>query len=122
MHACLRYPSSLVMNFEFLDKDLLTKTKSAANAFSITRTKGFARSLESHRSEPNGESQTRWSSNQIEILDIVSKLSKQQPKSIGLQTTFFRLGLDSINAVQIAAQLKQRGLKVSPIEVLEVVL
>lgn len=65
---------------------------------------------------------TEWSIMQRDILDIVAKLSKQSPTKIEQNTSFFRLGLDSINAAQIAASLRQKGWMVTPIEVIEVLL
>jgi aryl carrier-like protein len=65
-------------------------------------------------------SSAEWTVIQSDILHIVAKLSKQSPNQIDQQTSFFRLGLDSINAAQIAAYLRRKGWDISPVEVIEV--
>lgn len=61
-----------------------------------------------------------WTPVEIEICNVFAKLSNVKQSMIGLQTTVYRLGLDSISAVQIAAQLRHKGRNISPLDVLEV--
>lgn len=120
MHGFLQYPAASAADVEFLDESLRNTAMHAHGNTDATDDRStHPLSQESH-SDQRTESMRQWSASENEILDIVAKLADQQPNTISLQTTFFRLGLDSINAVQIAARLRQKGQKVSPIEVLEV--
>ena len=120
MNACLRYPAALAADFEFLDAHLIQIARAAHMTTETGEEETTVSSSQEPHTEQRSEAAEQWSPSENEILHIVAKLAKHQPNTIGLQTTFFRLGLDSINAVQIAAQLRQRGQRVSPIEVLEV--
>ena len=120
MQACLEFPSASAADFGFLDGDLLrtaVDTSSAANTdqkiFAATRSGG-------DQPETGSTSKMEWTAVETEIRDVFVKLSNVKRSVIGLQTTIFRLGLDSISAVQIAAQLRQKGRKISPMDVLEV--
>ena len=120
MQACLQFPSATVTDFGFLDKKLLAQAADASTA--ARREPNKAETLASNYEDLKScaESQTHWTSDQIEILGVLSKLSNVKRQMIGLQTTIFRLGLDSISAVQIAAHLRENGRRLSPIDVLEV--
>ena len=122
MQACLEFPSALITDFGFLHGDLLEIALKASSAAKANHEK-FATTL-SGGDKPNtsAELNVEWTTGEIEIeiLDVFAKLSNVKRSMIGLQTTIFRLGLDSISAVQIAAHLRQKGRKISPIEVLEV--
>lgn len=70
---------------------------------------------------PNGISQTpEWSHEELEVVGVLVALSGVDPTHIDPETTIFQLGLDSINAVQIAARLRESGFTVSSGDVLEV--
>ncbi|KAM9876129.1 amino acid adenylation domain-containing protein [Verticillium dahliae] len=60
-----------------------------------------------------------WSELEKAIRDILSKLSGVAVSRIGLQTTIFQLGLDSINAVQIATLLRKQDHNVSTFDVVD---
>ncbi|CRK13661.1 hypothetical protein BN1708_010896 [Verticillium longisporum] len=60
-----------------------------------------------------------WSELEKTIRDILSKLSGVAVSRIGPQTTIFQLGLDSINAVQIAALLRKQDHNVSTFDVVD---
>ncbi|EEY23903.1 conserved hypothetical protein [Verticillium alfalfae VaMs.102] len=60
-----------------------------------------------------------WSELEKIVRDILSKLSGVPLSQIGLQTTIFQLGLDSINAVQIAALLRNQNHTVSTFDVVD---
>ncbi|KAI9724257.1 MAG: NRPS [Chrysothrix sp. TS-e1954] len=53
------------------------------------------------------------------VRQILAQLSGRDERSMGAETTIFRLGLDSINAVQIAARLRDAGSDISTADVLE---
>lgn len=60
-----------------------------------------------------------WTHTERQIQTIVSELSKVPLANVTRSTSIFQLGLDSINAVQIASMLRQEGFKVSASDVIE---
>ena len=116
---CLSYPSAIALDFRFLGQEIETTLKSFAA--DIVDDDGFqvSSSCQENSLSDFGLS-AEWTIMQKDILDIVAKLSKQSPVKIEQNTSFFRLGLDSINAAQIAANIRQKGWMVTPIEVIEV--
>lgn len=119
LEDCLKYPSAIALDFRFLGREFETMLKtSAAN---IVDDDGLQTSSSCQESSVSDFGlSAEWTVMQRDIFDIVAKLSKQSPVKIEQQTSFFRLGLDSINAAQIAANLRQKGWMVNPIEVIEV--
>jgi ferricrocin synthase len=117
LNNCLRYPSAKALDFGFLDQDIV-KMACATTTTNDDKTRMNAASKEAIR--VNSALNIGWTNIQMDILDIVAKLSKHSPKIIEQQTSFFRLGLDSISAAQIAAFLRLKGWNVSPVEVIEV--
>lgn len=81
-------------------------------------------SLVPRRVEMNGgdrqhlENET-WSDSENMIRQILSELSGVPENRISRQTGIFRLGLDSINAVQVASMLKRKGYEVSASDVVQ---
>ena len=53
------------------------------------------------------------------IVEIITSLKPEARTGISKHTTIFHLGLDSINAVQIASQLRKHGYKVTSASILE---
>ena len=119
MSDCLQYPSAIALDFRFMGDDIEKITKNSA-----TNNADGDRLQSSSSCEeipgPNFGLGTEWTIMQRDVLDIVAKLSRQSPEKIEQQTSFFRLGLDSINAAQIAANLRQKGWDITPVEVIEV--
>ncbi|KAM0279736.1 hypothetical protein ACHAQH_004427 [Verticillium albo-atrum] len=60
-----------------------------------------------------------WTKQEEIIRAVLSKLSGTAESRISRKTTIFQLGLDSINAVQIAAVLRKQGLDASTFDVIE---
>ncbi len=116
---CLQYPSALALDFRILGQDVKLSIKTTPSAgmddagLQMTPTGNEARELDL-------ASSAEWTVIQSDILHIVAKLSNQSPKQIDQQTSFFRLGLDSISAAQVAAYLRLKGWDISPVEVIEV--
>ena len=54
-----------------------------------------------------------WTETQQDIRQVFAELSERPPSMVSLRTTIFQLGLDSINAVQLAAMLRSKGYVVS---------
>lgn len=120
MQACFQFPSATVTDFGFLDKRLLAQAADASRVAKINLSKVESLRSNGEHLESHTQSQDQWTGDQLEILDVLSKLSNVKRQTIDLQTSIFRLGLDSISAVQITAHLRERGWKLSPIDILEV--
>ncbi|KAH7130013.1 hypothetical protein B0J13DRAFT_530084 [Dactylonectria estremocensis] len=65
------------------------------------------------------ESEEDWNEIETKVRQILSQLSSIPESQIRRCTTIFQLGLDSINAVQIASILRQEGFSVSASDVIE---
>lgn len=61
-----------------------------------------------------------WSHEEEALRDVICKISGANADFVDLGTTIFQLGLDSINAVQIAGTLRSLGYKISAGDILEV--
>ncbi|KAF5553115.1 non-ribosomal peptide synthetase [Fusarium napiforme] len=60
-----------------------------------------------------------WSELELQVRHVLATLSGVGNQHIQRRTTIFQLGLDSINAVQVASVLRQRGFVVSASDVIE---
>ncbi|KAK5005866.1 hypothetical protein LTR16_006050, partial [Cryomyces antarcticus] len=56
---------------------------------------------------------------ELEMQNILSRLSGTPMERMSRDTTLYQLGLDSISAVQVAAQLRKKGYTVSAADVIE---
>lgn len=60
-----------------------------------------------------------WTETEAAIRDVLLALSSVEPKNVTKHTTIYRLGLDSISAIQAANRLKNRGLNITAADILE---
>ncbi|PSK56044.1 Nonribosomal peptide synthetase 2 [Elsinoe australis] len=60
-----------------------------------------------------------WTETEAAIRDVLLALSSVEPKNVTKHTTIYRLGLDSISAIQAASRLKNRGLNITAADILE---
>ncbi|POR38693.1 Siderophore peptide synthetase [Tolypocladium paradoxum] len=60
-----------------------------------------------------------WTETERTIQEVISALSGVPAAKVSRRTSIFHLGLDSINAVQVASMLRQRGFKLSASDVIE---
>lgn len=60
-----------------------------------------------------------WTDTERTIQEVISELSGVPAAKVSRHTSIFHLGLDSINAVQVASMLRQRGFKLSASDVIE---
>lgn len=65
------------------------------------------------------QSGMEWTELQTKIRQVLSSLSATPIQRIRHETSIFQLGLDSINAVQVASMLRKEGLAVSASDVIE---
>lgn len=71
---------------------------------------------ESFTPETDGE----WNKVELEVRDILAEVSQVAPEKITKVSTIYQIGLDSISVAQVAMKLRQRGLLISVIDILEV--
>lgn len=95
-----------------IDKDLLPAGSRA-----------ILQGLETQRDEELAADQTVEAGNlnnvEIAVREVLSDLSGVPRNMIHRNTTIFKLGLDSINAVQVASMLRQQGHTISASEIIE---
>lgn len=66
-----------------------------------------------------GNDNSEWSDIELRVRKVISDISGSHYTTISRQTTIFHVGLDSINAVQVASVLRNQGFKVSVSDVME---
>ncbi|KAK5109039.1 hypothetical protein LTR62_007587 [Meristemomyces frigidus] len=72
------------------------------------------------RVEPSTEDGHRgWTAEQSLIRSSFAALAKVDSQKITIHTSLYHLGLDSLNAVQVAHQLRKKGLKVDAADIME---
>ncbi|EGR44663.1 non-ribosomal peptide synthetase, siderophore synthesis [Trichoderma reesei QM6a] len=70
-------------------------------------------------SDEPSQNDAEWTEQQKQIRQVFSSLSKVSIEKIFPETSIFQLGLDSINAVQVASMLRREGFAVSASDVIE---
>lgn len=95
----LRYPSS----HSIAKMSLPPSFSSRLNGLGLVRTATSSEDTAPH------DYKAEWSESERTIRDVFSTMSKTSEERISRQTTIFQLGLDSINAVQVAAMLRNKG-------------
>ncbi|KAL9072862.1 MAG: hypothetical protein Q9157_004942 [Trypethelium eluteriae] len=72
-----------------------------------------------HGATAQEDANADWTEVEWSIREVITQFSLSSGNQIKRNTTIYQLGLDSINAVQIAAKLRDRGLKVSSSDMME---
>ncbi|EME41700.1 non-ribosomal peptide synthetase-like protein [Dothistroma septosporum NZE10] len=106
--SCLRYPSSPVKHF------LDFKSSRIADKLIPQIPSAFSK-----EGQEAAEESTEWDSNTSTVRDIFAKLAKIDQYRIGKQTSLYQIGLDSLNAVQVASMLRAQGFKVDAADVMQ---
>lgn len=109
LEACLRFPSSTIAHVEAEGAGILAPEEGVI--------KGLTNGEES--AEPGADAAGEWTEEEKTIREVFVKMSGIQASRIGKGTSLYSLGLDSLNAVQVASQLRKRGLRVSAADVME---
>ncbi|KAL1888758.1 NRPS [Ceratocystis pirilliformis] len=68
---------------------------------------------------PSTDDSYEWSHTELAIRAVFAKLSNVAESKVKPCSTIYQLGLDSINAVQVASALRMQGFSVSGVDVLE---
>ncbi|OAL63254.1 nonribosomal siderophore peptide synthase SidC [Trichophyton rubrum] len=111
LNHTLRFPEARVMDFSFVESD-----EQVSRGLSVFRNIGEANG--DHKTNGYDKSE-EWSAESLEIRDLLSAMSKVDKKRISMDTTIFALGLDSINAIQIAGRFRKVGYEISAADILE---
>ncbi|KAM3512625.1 hypothetical protein MY11210_003719 [Beauveria gryllotalpidicola] len=65
------------------------------------------------------DSDSSWTDEELAVRAVLSELSQTPTQRIDRTTSLFKLGLDSINAVQVAAILRQKDYSISASDIIE---
>lgn len=103
------YPYSQALDTTFLDNLVLQSVE-----FEVQKADAIN---ESYMHEP---SVADWDAHAAKIRDVLCELSGAQRADITLDTTIYQLGLDSINALQLARKLTNLGYEITAGDILEV--
>ncbi|KAK5657928.1 hypothetical protein OQA88_2477 [Cercophora sp. LCS_1] len=106
--SCVKFPASSPDISTSLPEDW----KSAIDSVSIET------ALSSHPKAATTTNGHLWSPTGQAIRDVLSTLSSRDSERINPSTTIYQLGLDSINAVQVASLLRKQGFTVSASDVI----
>ncbi|KAL7805335.1 non-ribosomal peptide synthetase, siderophore synthesis, partial [Trichoderma aethiopicum] len=104
----LDHPSSALPNRSHLNSAQL----STLSAITVERSAAKA-------TDEFPQNDAEWSEPQKKIRQVLSSLSRVPTEKIHPRTSIFQLGLDSINAVQVASMLRREGFAVSASDVIE---
>ncbi|KAM0447850.1 hypothetical protein ACHAO4_008594 [Trichoderma viride] len=104
----LDHPSSAMLSKNEINASYL----STINEINIRRSTRIAPAEDT-------QSDAEWTELQTKIRQVLSSLSATPIQKIRHETSIFQLGLDSINAVQVASMLRKEGLAVSASDVIE---
>lgn len=100
-HASLLNKEDLPDTFRTIIDQLLPRTEKDNTAVTLSNKK------------------EEWSELELQVRHVLATLSGVSEQHIQRRTTIFQLGLDSINAVQVASVFRQRGFVVSASDVIE---
>lgn len=106
--SCLRYPSSPTSHF--MDFDMSSIAGKLAPPAHIAASAG-----DSSTEAFDGT----WSPEESMVRQIFSDLAGVNLARISKQTSLYQIGLDSLNAVQVASQLRKQGVRLDAADVLQ---
>ncbi|PPJ55288.1 hypothetical protein CBER1_04278 [Cercospora berteroae] len=68
--------------------------------------------------DANGDADS-WTDEETMVREIYAELAAIRTDQISKQTSLYQIGLDSLNAVQVASQLRKRGVKIDAADVMQ---
>jgi acyl carrier protein/aryl carrier-like protein len=104
LSSILRYPSGSIANFD---------------GFDHSRISGMLAAQEEPLEDVNGETTPASAHVENSVREVFARLSGLSMNSIRRDTSMFQIGLDSLNAPQVAVHLRSAGLGVDAGDVLE---
>lgn len=108
LESCLRFPSSSIHDIDGVDKQSFS---------GMLATKLVTDDLR-HSSEDENSAEV-WSEEERLVQQAFSHFSSVQAEKIRRHTSLYRLGLDSLHAVQVASRLRSKGLTIAAADVME---
>ncbi|KAK5125699.1 hypothetical protein LTR85_011973 [Meristemomyces frigidus] len=108
--SCLRYPSSDVHSFGETESSQVIGSLKTPQRYSETKATDHA---------PMDEDHNAWTPQETKVREVFANFSGLDQTCITRMTSMFRLGLDSLNAAQVAARLRKVGLQVDATDVIE---
>ncbi|SMQ47177.1 unnamed protein product [Zymoseptoria tritici ST99CH_3D7] len=109
--SCMRYSSSSLDQFvEFDSAQIAGKLRAPLAPSEVN---GNDENLS------NGDTAGSWSSAEQKIRQIFAELADVDPARISKRTSLYRIGLDSLNAVQVASQMRSSGMEVDAADVMQ---
>lgn len=106
--SCLRYPSSPIGHFMDFDVSHIAGKLAPVHSTSLTNGNDLGNGTDSE-----------WSPEESMVRQIFSDLSGVALARISKQTSLYQIGLDSLNAVQVASQLRKLGKSLDAADVLQ---
>jgi amino acid adenylation domain-containing protein len=110
--SCIRYPSSDVSDFIDFDRNIIAGSLKPDRQLVET-------ARETTLNEVDADDDEDWSLLELQIRSAYSAISRAPEENIRKSTTIYRLGLDSISAIQVANQLRKSGLEIQSSDVME---
>lgn len=105
LQTCLRYPSGSVSQLGF------AKQSELAGLLAPTPDS-------STKEGASADSDATWSSDENMVREVFATLAGIDASQISKETSLYRIGLDSLNAVQVASQLRKRNLNVDAADIM----
>lgn len=115
--SCVKYPSSDPSDLMEFDK--ASVAGSLAPDASYMQAAQTALRGDSQDVSAKNYDDVPWSSTELDIRDAYSAISGTPPERIAKDTTIYRIGLDSISAIQIASHLRKKGFGLNSGDILE---
>ena len=106
LESCLRYPHSDIKHFHDFDSAQIAGILATPEDKIVD-------------SDDIGQSNEQWSMEEGTVREVYSRLAGVHKKHISKDTPMYRIGLDSLNAAQIANQLRSFGIRVDAADVIE---
>ncbi|KAG9899731.1 peptide synthetase, partial [Aureobasidium melanogenum] len=113
--SCIKYPSSDVSDFIDFDKTLVAGSLKPDEEYM----QSVEAALQKRQTNPGPPSDESWSALELRIRAAFSAVSSAPEDQISRDTTIYKLGLDSISAIQLANRLRKEGLPVQASDVME---
>lgn len=112
LQSCIEFSASHVPDFQHLPQRL----KQRLERFPVEQLVVEHEAEQRYSKDASGSES--WTATESTVRNVLSALSKIDVSRIQRQTSIYRLGLDSISAVQIASLLRNEGFKVSASDVI----
>jgi len=106
--SCVRYPLSGVSDMDNFD----TAKLDGAIRVSVSE-------MDHDEDQGRPSDSEDWSAMEGEIRDAFSEMSKVPTNQISRHTTIYKMGLDSISAIQVATRLRKKGINVDASDILQ---